>query len=138
MFSRTMKVLMALGTLTAAGSSSAFYVTGPGLTQSGYCALLQSGNSFKGIMKTTMAGCQQDYDADIATGNYVGVQACQRCPQMFSNVPETAHSLQIEAVRTFRDRSLELRERFHIEAYEREQDELQRSMQEYLDAQAKR
>lgn len=136
MFMRMTKALLALGLLAAAGSSSAFYVSGPWLTKNGYCALLQSGDSFKGILKATMAGCQQDLDADIATGNYVVVQACHRCPQMFSTVPETAHSLQVEAVQRFRDRSLELRERFNIEAYEREQDELHRSMQEYLDAQA--
>lgn len=120
---RMTKVLLALGLMAAAGSSSAFYIpSGGGLTLDGYCAVLSDQN----VMKVSMAACQQVVDAATATGSQV-VKPCHMCAQKFKTVPETAFALSPEVVRQFVERSEALRAQFRIDEYERAQQELQRT-----------
>lgn len=131
MFIRMTKVLLALGLMTAAGSSGAFYLIGAGgqLTQDGYCGKVINGSMASNVMDSTMLGCQQQLNSLIATanGNYTAVEACHMCIQKFKVVPETAVRLPPGVVRDFLDRTQALREQFRIDDYERAQQELQRS-----------
>jgi hypothetical protein len=126
------KLLLALGLMTAAGSSGAIYIiSGNGqLTQDGYCGKLIFGSMASNVMSATMLGCQQQLNSLIATasGNHTGVEACHLCIQKFKTVPETSVRLPIGAVRQFLDGTQALREQFRIEDYERAQQELQRSI----------
>lgn len=132
MFIRMTKVLLTLGLMTAAGSSSAFYITGGGsLNQNGYCARLDYGNgTYLGILKQTMQECEDQVRADLlaANGGLFTAVACHMCVQKFKVVPETAVKLPTGLVLEFFDRSRALREQFHIDEYERALQELQRSM----------
>ena len=139
MFMRMTKVLLTLGLLTAAGSSSAFYIVGGNMIYSRYCAQVWSGGSGTGVMEASMAMCQQKLQAAInQTSPITGVETCHVCVQKFDSflVPlddsgtattPTAH-LPRETVQRFLDGSQELRERFRIDDYERAQRELQRSV----------
>ena len=123
MFMRMKKVLLALGLVAAAGSSSAFYVpSGGGLTLDGYCAVLSDRN----VMKVSMAACQQSVDAATATGSQI-IKPCHMCAQKFKTVPETAIKLTPEVVHEYVERSEALRAEFRIDEYERAQQELQRT-----------
>ncbi len=134
---RMTKVVLALGMMTAAGSSGAFYLTSGGLHQlpkDGYCASLWfRGNTGIGVMDTTALGCQTQLTnettaAQTAGKQIIAVQPCGLCVQKFATVPVTAYVLPEPVVREYLEGTKALREEFRIDDYERAQEEFERSL----------
>lgn len=131
---RMTKVLLALGMMTAAGSSGAFYIVSGGgyqLVQDGYCGQVWfTDQTGRGVMSHTMSDCQVQLSSEIAaaTKPIAAVEACHMCVQKFGTVPVTGYVLPPRVVRQFLEGTQALREQFRIDDYERAQQEFERSM----------
>lgn len=135
MVSKTLKALVALGLVAAAGQSFALYSIGGNYVYSKYCAGFMTAGPLGGRTYTanTLAECQ----AQLATGKsqipgpYTEFTDCHICAQKFSYMianPDTGTTLSATTVQQFQNATAELRQRFRIDEYERAQQDLERSL----------
>lgn len=139
MFIRMTKVLLALGLMTAAGSSGAFYIPvggGGQQSQNGYSGQVWfTDNTGRGVMDITMLGCEGQLDREIlaATKPIKAVEECHWNKRWFGTVPVTdSYVLTPGVITRFLEGTRALREQFRIEDYERAQDEFERSFSREL------
>lgn len=138
MFGQMSKVLLALGLMTAAGSSGAFYVPvgGGHQSQSGYTGQLWfKDKTGKGVADITMLGCEGQLQREIqaATKPIEAIEYCHLNKQLYGTVPVTdSYVLTPGVISRFLEGTRALREQFHIEEYERAQDEFERSFSREL------
>ena len=141
---RMTKALLARGMITAAGSSSAFYVmagSAVSLPYDRYCAFVGGGGSYTGVMERTLPDCENKLQAALSGLTFGGIiQACHLCSQKFASfaidgsggaagsAAELPADLPIETMRRFLEGTRTLRERYRIDEYERAQQEFERSL----------
>lgn len=134
MFIRTTKVLLALGLMTAAGSSGALYIVSGGghqLLQDGYCGQVWfTDQTGRGVMSNTISDCQVQLAGELAaaTRPVSAVEACHLCRQKFGTVPVTGYVLPPQVANQFLEGTQALRDQFRIDDYERAQQEFERSL----------
>ncbi|HJU39984.1 MAG TPA: hypothetical protein VJ724_10460 [Tahibacter sp.] len=134
MVSKTLKALVALGLVAAAGQSFALYSIGGPYIYDGYCASFMKPDGHGRVYSsTTMAGCQALLSAGMAAepGPYTEFNACHVCAQKFSYhlaVQDPGTWVSSETATQFQNATNELRRRFRIDEYERAQAELEQSL----------
>lgn len=139
MFIRMTTVLLALGLMTAAGSSGAFYIPvggGGNQSQKGYTGQIWfQDNTGKGVSDITMLGCEGQLQREIlaATKPIKVIEVCHLNKQLYGTVPVTdSYVLTPGVISRFLEGTRALREQFRIEDYERAQDEFERSFSREL------
>jgi hypothetical protein len=136
MVSKTLKALVALGLVAAAGQSFALYNIGGPYIYSHYCAGFMKPDGHGRVYSSpTLAGCQSLLSAGMAAepGPYTELTYCHVCAQKFSYMLAAPGdtgltTLSPDVATQYVQGTNELRQRFRIDEYEKAQQELERSL----------